>query len=67
MIPTGKTPETARPAASYRRRNMTKELAIKIAKQHFNDVARTRPEDRSEAVREAVKFWAMVVEALENK
>lgn len=46
---------------------MTKELAIKIAKQHFNDVARTRPENRSEAVREAVKFWAMVVEALENK
>lgn len=45
---------------------MNKEEALKLAKRHFNDIVKTRPSDRTEAVRDAVKFWSIIVEALEK-
>ncbi len=45
---------------------MDREQAINLAKKHFSDVARTKPEDRTAGVREAIKFWELVVEGLKK-
>lgn len=58
--------ETARPAAFIERNFMDKEKAIKLAKQHFSDILKTKPEERTSSMREAAKFWELVVEALEK-
>lgn len=46
---------------------MDKQKALELAKKHFNDLARTKPSERTAAVKEAVKFWGIVVEALNEK